>query len=382
MQTKTAVPYWNDRRNRAFVYQVLAVVAVLAAIAFLVLNAVENMTRLRIASGFGFWGTEAGFDITMSLIDYDEASSYGRAFFVGLLNTLLVSAIGIVFATVVGFAVGIARLSRNWLVARLAAVYIETLRNIPLLLQLFFWYFAVLRAVPSPRQSWSFADAVFLNNRGLYLPAPDIGPAAGWLILACAVVSIAAGIAAFRARRDPRAVRRRLVVALGLPAVAALAIAFLPAWEAPVLSGFNFRGGVALIPELVALVLALSIYTAAFIAENVRSGIQAVPVGQTEAARALGLSEGQTMRRVVVPQALRVIVPPLTNQYLNLTKNSSLAAAIAYPDLVSVFAGTVLNQTGQAVEVIAITMAVYLAISLAISVLMNAYNRWVTRTGF
>lgn len=382
MQPTSRIPFWNDRKNRAVVYQTLAVVLVLAAIAFLIQNAIENMTRLKIASGFGFWGTEAGFDITMSLILYDEASSYGRAFVVGLLNTLLVSAIGIVFATVIGFAVGIARLSRNWLVARLATAYIETLRNVPLLLQLFFWYFAVLRALPSPRQSWALADTVFLNNRGLYIPAPDIDSLAAWGIFAGLALAAGAGIAAFGTRRDPRGFRLSLSLALGVPVAVALAVLVFPAWETPALRGFNFRGGVALIPELVALVLALSIYTAAFIAENVRSGIQAVPVGQVEAARSLGLSRGQTLRRVVVPQALRVIVPPLTNQYLNLTKNSSLAAAIAYPDLVSVFAGTVLNQTGQAVEVIAITMAVYLAISLAISVLMNAYNRWATRTGF
>ena len=382
MQTRADIPFWNDRKNRAVVYQAVTIVAVIAAIAFLSQNAIENMARLKIASGFGFWSTEAGFDITMSLIAYDEASSYGRAFVVGLLNTVLVSAIGIAFATVFGFTIGIARLSGNWLIARLAAAYIETLRNIPLLLQLFFWYFAVLRALPSPRRSWDLADAIFLNNRGLYLPAPDIGPTAGWLIFAVVLVAFVAAVSAFRARKEPRAFGMSLLVALGLPAVGMLVLLVLPAWEAPALKGFNFRGGIVLIPELVALVLALSIYTAAFIAENVRSGIQAVSVGQVEAARSLGLSRGQTLRSVVVPQALRVIIPPLTNQYLNLTKNSSLAAAIAYPDLVSVFAGTVLNQTGQAVEVIAITMAVYLFISVSISILMNLYNRWVTRTGF
>jgi len=327
------------------------------------------MARQGIASGFGFLDSTAGIGISMSLIPYTEASSYGRAFLVGLLNTLLVSAISIAIATVIGFAVGLSRLSSNWLLARIAGAYVEILRNIPLLLQIFFWYFAVLRALPAPRQSLSPFGGVFLNNRGLYLPSPHMGPASVLLLLAALAAIVAVAIFLRRGRTGAA-----LTAGCGALAAAGVAVA-LADWAVPELRGFNFRGGVALLPELVALTVALSTYTAAFIAEVVRAGVQAVPRGQVEAARALGLSPGHVLRLVLVPQALRVIVPPLTNQYLNLTKNSSLAAAIAYPDLVSVFAGTVLNITGQAVEVIAITMAVYLAISLAIALAMNLYNR-------
>jgi general L-amino acid transport system permease protein len=313
----------------------------------------------------------------MKLIEYSEQSTYGRAFLVGLLNTLLVSALGIVLATVLGFVIGVARLSRNWLIARLATVYIETIRNLPLLLQIFFWYFAVIRTLPGPRESLSLWNSVYLNNRGLYVPAPVPGPEFWWAMI---VVLASAALAWFLRPRETRPSRP---VAVGGPAAALLILAFamLASWEIPALRGFNFAGGWVLIPELVALLVALTTYTAAFIAEIVRAGIESVPRGQVEAAEALGLSPRQTLTRIVIPQALRVIVPPLANQYLNLTKNSSLAAAIAYPDLVSVFAGTVLNQTGQAVEVIAITMAVYLAISLAISAGMNLYNRALARRG-
>lgn len=381
MPAGPATPFWSNRRNRAVVWQVLAVAFAVTAFVWLGLNTAENLNRLNIASGFGFWDTTAGFGITMSLISYAETSSYGRAFLVGLLNTLLVSAIGIVLATLLGFIIGIGRLSSNWLIARLAAVYIETIRNVPLLLQLFFWYFAVLRALPSPRQSHAVWEAVFLNNRGLYAPAPLLGGAGLWIGLAGLACVIGGAALLMPARRRPAMIRCGLGAALGLPLAMLLGVFVLADWQQPVLRGFNFQGGIVLIPELASLVLALSIYTAAFIAENVRSGILSVPRGQVEAGRALGLGEGQVTRLIVVPLALRVVVPPLTNQYLNLTKNSSLAAAIAYPDLVSVFAGTVLNQTGQAVEVIAITMAVYLAISLSIAGAMNMYNRWITRTG-
>ena len=308
----------SDPRLRAFLFQALVVVIVGALIWMLFSNTLDNLSRRGIQTGFSFLERQAGFDINFTLIDYPPTSSFARAFLVGLLNTLLVSAVAIVLATIVGFVIGIARLAPNWLVSRLAGAYVETIRNVPLLLQIFFWYFAVLRALPLPRQSISFLDVAFLNNRGLYLPSFD---------------------------------------------------------SVPHLAGLNFQGGIVVIPEFVALLAALSIYTAAFIAEVVRAGILSVGRGQTEAAYALGLKRGQTLRLVVVPQALRVIVPPLTNQYLNLTKNSSLAVAIAYPDLVSVFAGTVLNISGQAVVVIGITMAVYLTISLAISTGMNLYNR-------
>ncbi len=372
----------NDARFRAILYQLVAMALVIGLIAVIFTNALDNLDRRGITSGFGFFDATAGFGILMSLIEYSETSTFGRAFLVGLLNTLLVSAIGIVLATMIGFTIGIARLSGNWLVARLAGAYIETVRNIPLLLQLFFWYFAVLRALPLPRDSL-YAGMVFLNNRGIYLPWPEANPDWVWIVTSAAVAALLLLWFArlTRGRRPHRA--RWLFPALAalLVVAAAVALAATSSWDRPVLRGFNFTGGMVLIPEFVALTLALSVYTASFIAEIVRAGIEAVPRGQTEAAAALGLNRGHTLRLVVMPQALRVIVPPLTNQYLNLTKNSSLAAAIAYPDLVSVFGGTVLNITGQAVEVIAVTMSVYLAISLFISLCMNRYNRAVLGQG-
>ena len=370
---------WNDRRIRAALWQALALGAALALGWFLFSNLLDNLARRGIASGFGFFDDTAGFGITMSLIPYSEVSSYGRAFMVGLLNTLLVSVLGIVLATVIGFAVGIGRLSSNWLIARLATVYVETVRNVPLLLQIFFWYFAVLSALPSPRRSMALAETVFLNNRGLYVPAPVAASGFGWWVVAPAAIGVAAWLYFRGSRRGGTA--GVATAAVGAMVLIAWFFGSPVTWETPALRGFNFRGGWVLIPELMALLLALSLYTAAFIAEVVRAGIEAVPRGQLEAASSLGLTRRQTLWEIVIPQALRVIIPPLTNQYLNLTKNSSLAAAIAYPDLVSVFAGTVLNQTGQAVEVIAITMAVYLAISLAIAAAMNAYNLRVMRRG-
>ncbi len=375
---------WRDPRVRAAVFQALVLAAVAGLAVYVVHNTLVNMEHRGIASGFGFLSTEAGFGIIQSLIDYSEKSSYGRAFLVGLLNTLLVSGLGIVLATLLGFAIGVARLSSNWLIARLAAVYVEIFRNIPLLLQLFFWYFAVLRSLPSPRHSLALGQAVFLNIRGLYLPKPLPEPAFGWVLLTLAAALSAVLLVRYWTRRRGRATGRSrwapyasAGLVLALPLLAA-AVAGLPLrWEYPQLQGFNFTGGLVLIPELMALLLALSIYTAAFIAEIVRAGILSVSHGQVEAAYALGLRPGPTLRLIVIPQAMRVVIPPLTSQYLNLTKNSSLAAAIAYPDLVSVFAGTVLNQTGQAVEVIAITMGVYLAISLGIALLMSWYNRRV-----
>ena len=347
----------------------------------LVSNTLHNLERQGIASGFGFMKTTAGFSILMNLIDYTESDSYFRAFVVALLNTLLVAAIGIFFATIFGFLVGVARLSNNWLLSKMAAVYIETLRNIPLLLQIFFWYFGVLRQLPQPKQSVMLWDSFFLNNRGLYSPAPV--PEEGfafiiWSIVAAIIIIYFMARWAHKRQADTgqqfHTVYVSIGIIIGLPFIAAVLTGFPMTWEYPTLQGFNYKDGLSLIPELVSLSLALSLYTATFIAEIVRAGITAVSHGQTEAAYAVGLRPGPTLRLVVIPQALRVIIPPLTSQYLNLTKNSSLAAAIAYPDLVLVFAGTVLMQTGQAVEVIAITMGVYLTISLLISAFMNWYN--------
>ena len=361
--------------------QALVLVLVIAGLLYIIGNTLHNLEQRGISTGFDFLSSEAGFGIIQALVPYDETSSFGRTFVVGLLNTLLVSALGIVVATLLGFVIGVARLSSNWLVARMASAYIEIFRNVPLLLQIFFWYFAVLRALPAPRQSLALGDWAFLNIRGLYLPSPVPQPGA-WTILAAFVAALVAVVFLTRwARRRQVATGRSfhtvyvsIAILVGLPLIAYLAAGQPLAWELPELRGFNYRGGLILIPELIALVLALSIYTAAFIAEIVRAGILSVGRGQTEAAYALGLRPGHALRLVVIPQALRVIIPPLTSQYLNLTKNSSLATAIGYPDLVSVFAGTTLNQTGQAVEVIAMTMAVYLTISLLISLFMNWYN--------
>ncbi len=375
-------PVWTDPRYRAVFFQVLVLGGIFIACYLLVNNTLANLARQGIASGFDFLGKTAGFSISMTLIDYSEENTYFRTFLVSVLNTLLVSVIGVIFATILGFIVGVARLSRNWLVAKLAAVYIETLRNIPLLLQLFFWYFAVLRVLPGPRQSVSMFDSFFLNNRGLFSPKPifESGFMAISIALVVAIVAIIF-VARWAHKRQDLTGQQfptfyvALGILLGLPLLAAAVTGFPMSWEYPVLKGFNFRGGMELIPEFVALVLALSLYTATFIAEIVRAGIMGVSHGQTEAAYAVGLRPGPTLRLVIIPQAMRIIIPPLTSQYLNLTKNSSLAAAIAYPDLVLVFAGTALMQTGQAVEIIGMTMAVYLTLSLLIAAVMNWYNK-------
>ena len=374
--------FYNDPKVRSIAYQV----ALCAAVAFLVYgavnNAVDNLRRARIASGFGFWDNTAGFDISQTLIEYSsQASTYGRAFWVGLLNTLLVAVLGIIFATILGFIVGIARLSKNWLLNRFAAAYVETIRNLPLLLQLLFWYNAVLKALPDIRDSYVIAGGGYLNNRGLFLPQPITK--AGFVMV---VVALVAGIASAIGYRYWARKRQLLtgqqapvvLVSLGLIVVLPLIVFALAGFPLefvyPDKGRFNIRGGLEILPEFAALLVGLVIYTAAFIAEVVRAGILAVSHGQTEAAYSLGLRPRPALRLIVVPQAMRVIIPPLTSQYLNLTKNSSLAVAIGYPDLVQVFTGTVLNQTGQAVEVVAITMAVYLTISLTTSVAMNIYN--------
>jgi len=374
----------NDPKIRGLVYQLLLVTAVVWLAYTAIDNALENLRAQNIASGFGFLEQTAGFSISQTLISYSEVSSYGRAFFVGLLNTLLVASLGILFATILGFTVGIARLSNNWVIRNCATAYVELTRNLPLLLQLFFWYFAVLRSLPNPRQSIEFPLSMFLNTRGLFIPRVIFEEGSGVVLAALGVgIALAVGLRVWAKRRQARtgqifpSLVAGLAAILLLPLLAIAALGFPISVDPPELAGFNFRGGVQVLPELVALVVALSIYTAGFIAEIVRAGILAVNRGQTEAASALGLQPGPILRLIVVPQALRVIIPPLTSQYLNLTKNSSLAVAIGYPDLFQVFAGTVLNQTGQAIEVIAITMAVYLSLSLGTSALMNWYNRRV-----
>ena len=485
----------NDPVVRGIIYQVLVAAAVVAFISWIVLNTAQNLAAQNKSTGFDFLFRTAGFDISFTLFPWSRTSLYWQAFLAGLLNTLLVSIIGIFFATILGFTLGIARLSSNWLVARVATVYIETIRNIPLLLQLFFWYFAVLKAMPAVRESFALPLDIFINQRGLMVPRPLPDQEFVWVLVAIVtalIAAIAIGIWATRVRtatgRYPAQVvlaakvadaivsflvallafsllanmvrgismpimlgasvlvaavsvtrfapfgRATLAFVFGLTILYALLVAMFPAvpqlliaagsaiggltmawisfaraterpssegrfpfalliliavgvpslvywatgaqlaFEIPVLARFNFRGGVQLPPELVALVFGLTIYTAAFIAENVRGGIRAVSSGQNEAAQSLGLKEGDRLRLVIIPQAMRVIVPPLTSQYLNLTKNSSLGAAIGYPELVNVFTGTTLNQTGKAIEVIALTMAVYLTFSLLTSAFMNWYN--------
>ncbi|MCP5418567.1 MAG: amino acid ABC transporter permease [Chromatiaceae bacterium] len=378
----TKAAWWRRPVFRSVVFQVLLVLGLVYVGNSLLNNTLYNLEQRGISTGFGFLGVEAGFGILQTLIDYQETDTFGRTFLVGLLNTLLVSFLGIFFATLIGFVMGVARLSRNWLIAKLAMVYIETFRNIPLLLQILFWYFIVLNKLPHPRQSLEMAETLFLNKRGLYLPAP-LFESGFWMVWAALALAVAAVV--FLARwthaRQARTGEQfhtfyvSLAILFGIPLLAYFAAGSPLSWEIPELKGFNFKGGLVVIPELAALLLALSIYTATFIAEAVRSGILAVSHGQTEAAFALGLRHGPTLRLIIIPQALRVIIPQLTSQYLNLTKNSSLATAVGYPDLVSVFAGTTLNQTGQAIEVIAMTMAVYLTISLSISLFMNWYNR-------
>ncbi len=380
----------NDPKVRGLFYQTVLVLALVMLGWFIVHNTVANLERQNIASGFGFLGITAGFGIIQALTEYSETSSYGQAIFVGFLNTLLVAAIGIILATIIGFVLGVARLSNNWVISRLAYCYVELVRNIPLLLQIFFWYFAVLRAVPGKRDKWSFLfDTFHLNIAGLRGPKPVFEDGSGSMGIAFIVAIVAAIAISFWARKRQEATGQQFPVFLtsvglivGLPLIAYLATGMPMHFNYPefvetgpmLRRGFTLGSGFNVIPEFLALTLALSIYTASFIAEIVRAGIQAVNHGQTEAAHALGMRNGPTLRLVVIPQAMRVIIPPLTSQYLNLTKNSSLAVAIAFPDLVSV-GGTVLNQTGQAIEIIGIWMVVYLSLSLATSAFMNWYNQ-------
>ena len=371
----------NDRRVRGLLYQILLLVCIGALACGAIYNAAINMRARGIPMGFGFWNEVAGFEINLRLIEYSGLSTYGRAFWVGLLNTLLIAAISIPLATLLGFAIGVARLSPNWLLSRFALVYTTLLRNTPLLLLLLFWYNAVLKSLPGPRQSLSIGDVVFLNNRGVYLPMPVPRDQAVWFAGAIAVaIAFAATFREWARRRQMRTGAQApstliaLALIIGLPTVVAAAAGAPFTFDIARLSGFNLTGGLQVIPEMAALVFGLVTFTAAFIAEIVRAGILAVPHGQSEAAGALGLHRGLTMKLVVIPQAMRLITPPLTSQYLNIVKNSSLAVFIGYPDLVQIFAGTVLNQTQAAVQVMGITMAVYLVISLAVASALNFFN--------
>ncbi len=376
------------KNKKRLIPQVLTLLSIVLAISYFAFNAQVNMNNRGIAFGFGFLTQEASFDIGFSLIDYDGSHSYARAFLVGLLNTLLVSVIGIFFATLIGVTVGIGRLSSNFLVAKFSEVYVEVFRNIPLLLQLFFWYFAALRALPLPEQAINFYDISYLTVKGWYVPKFI------WTNFSIFIYSILAAIVAItfvskHAKKQREEFGKHIpsfyigiVLLFTFPALSFFIGGVTLDFEIPVLKQmsttiFNFRGGVSIIPELMALAMALSMYTATFIAENVRAGILGIGKGQKEAAASIGLTNTQILKLVVLPQALRIIIPPTTNQYLNLTKNSSLAAAIAYPDIVLVFAGTALMQTGRAIEIVSITMGTYLLISLSISSFMNWYNQSV-----
>ncbi|CPN15714.1 amino acid ABC transporter permease [Bordetella pertussis] len=371
---------WNDPGLRAVVYQFVALVVVALVAWFLVSNTLHNLSVRNIATGFGFLDREAGFAIGETPIAYSPSDTYGRAILVGVLNTLRVAVIGIVLATLLGTLIGIGRLSKNWLVARLTSIYVEVMRNVPLLLQLFFWYALITENMPGPRQAHNPLPGVFISNRGVRVPSLE-GNALDWMLGGLALAIVAIIVLGHWGRKRQEATGRifplgRAAIALliGLPIVGWLASGASLALDMPALKGFNFQGGLNMSPEFAALLAGLVIYTSAFVAEVVRSGIQAVNQGQWEAAGSLGLRRAQVLRLVVLPQALRVITPPMTSQYLNLTKNSSLAVAIGYPDIVSVV-NTTLNQTGQAIEGILIIMGAYLTVSLTISIFMNWYNK-------
>ena len=381
--TSAPTAIWRNQRFRLVLYQAAALLLIIAIGAYFVSNTLANLEERSIRTGFGFLSREAGFRIGESIIAYDASNSYGRAYVVGILNTLRVSVLGIVLATIIGVLVGMARLSRNWLVVRLASLYVELVRNVPLLLQLFFWYTVITALLPSARQALQLLPGVYLSKSGLMFPAPAPHPGhpyvAAALVIGC---GLAWGYRGWSKRRQeatgqvPKLLLPSLGLIFGPPLLVWLASGAPTALDVPVFTRFTFRGGSSITPEFLSLLAGLVLYTAAFIAENVRGGIQAVPRGQSEAAAALGLRRGTALRLVILPQALRIVIPPTTSQYLNLAKNSSLAVAIGYPDLVSV-TNTSLNQNGQAIECISIMMGVYLTISLSISVVMNVYDRYV-----
>ena len=373
--------FLNDPKVRGVIYQIAVAAAVVLFAAWVVANTGANLRAQNKTTGFDFlWGT-AGFEVSFTLTGFNRSSIYWQALLTGVVNTVLVSAISIVVATVIGFVLGIARLSSNWIVSRLAAVYVEIVRNIPLLLQLFVWYFAVLKAMPAVKQSILFFGDWALNQRGLYVPRPLLDDRFIYVFVAFVVSVVVAIVISRWARRRQDATGQQFPSFLvGVGVIAVVTLLALPVsgtnlqFDPPVLQGFNYKGGIQLPPELVALVVGLSLYHATFIGETVRGGIQAISHGQTEAAQSLGFKEGHRLRLVIIPQAMRVIIPPLTSQYLNITKNSSLGAAIGYPEFVAVFMGTSLNQSGRAIEIVAITMLVYLTLSLSTSALMNWYN--------
>lgn len=373
----------SNQKYRNIFFQICLIVILIGGTYWVIQNTHQNLSKIGLDVGFDFWNQPAGFDVSMSLIPYDPSSStYGRVFLVGVINTLLVSFAGIITATILGFIIGLLGLSRNLLASKLAGFYIEILRNTPLLLQCVFWYFGVITALPNIRNSLNIADLFFLNQRGIYLPRAEIShDFLSVAIVFLISIIIASLLARWNKKRQEKTGQRlpigwiNLGIIILFPLICAWILKVTIEWQFPLLQGFNFSGGMHLPPEFLALFLALSLYTSAYIAVIVRSGFLSVDYGQTEAGRALGLRQSRINRLIIIPQALRVIIPPLTNEYLNLIKNSSLAVAIGYPDLVSIFTGTSLNQTGRAIEIVLITMLFYLFISLLVSLFMNWYNR-------
>ena len=386
--SSNAHAFYNNPKYRALIYQLLLIFGLTYFFYNIISNTLGNLEAAGIKSGFDFLDNAAGYDVLMSLIPFGPTDTYFRVFIVGFLNTILVSVFGIFFATVLGFIFGVMYFSQNWLIKRISIIYVETFRNIPLLLQIFFWYFAVLAALPSPRDSLSLGESIFLNVRGLFIPklVGEGGSGIVYTALVIAIIGIFVLKSWAKKRQDETGEQFpvfliSLGMIFGLPLLAALVTGIPFSIDYPELKGFGFRGGIAVIPELMALVVALSVYTGAFIAEAVRAGIQAVPHGQTEAARSLGMKESKIMSLIIVPQAMRVIVPLLNSEYQSLVKNSTLAAAIAYPDLFNVFVGTALNQTGQAIETIFMTIIVYFALNMLISFIMNRFNSNVELVG-
>ena len=381
VRSKTVVDYLNDENVRAILYQIIAIGLVILAGWDLVSNTLENLERQNISTGYSFLDLEASFEISESMIDYTAQSNYASALMVGLLNTVKVSLLGIILCTLIGTIFGIARLSSNWIVRKLATVYVETFRNIPVLLQLFFWYALIPNAFPHPRDAIEPLPGVLLTSRGIYLPVPVADNAYTLMGIAAIIAFIAIFFINRWARKRQDATGQPFPMAMvgigifvGLVFIAYLAGGAPTEMDIPALKGFNIRGGYNISPEFMAVLIGLTVYTSTYVAEVVRSGIQAVPNGQWEAADSLGIKRSVALRKVILPQSMRVAIPPLTNQYLNLTKNSSLAVAVGYPDLVSV-SNTTMNQTGQAIEAISIFMSIYLGLSLLTSLFMNWFNK-------
>jgi len=384
----TIISFLNNNETRAIAFQVITLLIIAFVFYSGIDNLIANIEAREIHTGFAFLSNRAGFDINESMIAYTPEHSNLRVFYVGLINTLVVAVVGIVFATIIGLIIGIARLSNNWLISKLAGGYIELFRNIPILIQILFWYNIALITLPPPRGSFNFFDSVFINKRGIYVPEPVSEPGFSWVLIAFVLGIILTVFMRrhFKKKHDETGIHTRTIgytigLVLGLPLVVFLLLGSPMHLDYPSLKGFNFQGGKTFSPEFLALTFSLSVYTATYIAEAIRSGIEAVDKGQKEAAAALGLTQAQSLKLVVLPQALRVAIPPTINQYLNLTKNSSLATAIGYPELMAAFGGTVLNQVGQAVEILGMTMAVYLVISLCISLLLNIVNKKMSIKG-